>query len=157
MTREMAGWGGSLAPIPGGGAVSERYCLEKHSVSKAGDSPDKAQQSLTLAANPIFTHLLWVEFAFPPEWEVGRNHCNATTGFSGCGKALLGGYSGSGLQSPAWCSEEDRGEGRSFPIQPLPQESPTDAPDECARPFSRAAQGKTKCPPATSRGVDPQR
>lgn len=94
---------------------------ETLSVSKAGDSQEKALQSLTLAANPISTHLLLDGICLPPEWEVRAKHCNATRGFSGWGEALWGvGWGGGGLicvlgcKTLSGCSEKDRGKGGSF-------------------------------------------
>lgn len=107
VVTEMARRGGSQALIPVGRDHQwEAPFGETLSVSKAGDSRDKALQSLTLAANPISTHLLLDGICLPQEQEVRAKHRNATRGFSGwerlCGRIILG----SGLQNSVWMLRE---------------------------------------------------
>lgn len=92
VVTEIARRGGSQASVPvGRGRKWEAPFRETLSVSKAGDSQDKALQSLTLAANPISTHLLLDGICLLREQEVRAKHRSATRGFSGWRGGSMGG------------------------------------------------------------------
>jgi len=122
----------------GGAATSERSHQEESSLfQRQVTAGDKALRSLTLAANPIFTHLLLGRICLLSHWEVRANHCNATAGFSrGWGEALRGAYSGLS-KALSGCSEEDSGERGLPPCSSCPEGSPTHVLDKNARRFSR--------------------
>ena len=82
---------------------------------------DKALRSLTLAANPIFTHLLLVEFAFSPTGRSERTTAMQPQASQGGGGRLSGGLILGSTEPCLGAQRRTVGREDSLPAAPAPR------------------------------------